>query len=309
MKHIHRTAIVGMGALGMMYGVHIMKQQGREAVSFIVDEERLRRYRQLTFTCNGEVLDADFQSCDVQEDFDLVIVAVKYNSLASALETMQNCVGPDTIILSVMNGIDSEEIIAKRYGKEHLIYTVAQGMDAMRDGSTLRYTQMGNLCIGVPEGFLQENVDAVEAFFQEIQMPYKREEDILYRMWGKWMLNVGINQTCMVYDTTYSGATQPGEARETLIASMQEVIELSKHTGVNLKQSEMDFYLMLISRLDPEGFPSMAQDRKAGRRSEVEMFAGTVIRMAEQYGLEVPANRFLYEQVQKIEADYGLLSC
>lgn len=57
--------------------------------------------------------------------FDLVIVAVKYNSLASALETMKNCVGPDTIIISVLNGISSEKIIGERFGMDKMLMTVA----------------------------------------------------------------------------------------------------------------------------------------------------------------------------------------
>lgn len=301
---IKRVAIVGMGALGLMYGAHIARAAGADAVHYLLDEDRLTRYQGRTFTCNGERLDARFQNSAEAAPYDLVMVAVKYNSLPSALGTMRRAVGEHTVILSVMNGIDSEEIIAREYGRDNIVYTVAQGMDAMRVGGDLRYTRMGELHIGRLPEQPEEPLDAVCAFFEKIAMPCQREEDILYRMWAKWMLNVGINQTCMVYGTTYSGALRGTEERKVLTAAMQEVIDLSRLEGVSLRQEELDFYLKILETLDPNGYPSMEQDRRAGRKSEVEMFAGTVLRRAAAHGMPAPANRFLYERVQQIEAAF-----
>lgn len=304
MKEIKRTAIIGMGALGLMYGEHITSKMGKNSVAFILDDDRFEKYKTKKFTCNGKALDLQMQKSSEKEAFDLVIVAVKYNSLKSALDTMKNCVGPDTIIMSVMNGISSENIIAERYGQEKLIYTVAQQMDAMRDGSDLRYTKKGVLCIGKLEHQDSENLDSVCAFFDKIEMPYKKEENILYRIWAKWMLNVGINQTCAVFDTTYSQTLAPGKPRDTFVAAMEEVVELSKAEGVNLAESEVQTYIDIIATLAPDGFPSMAQDRKAKRYSELEMFAGTVIELAKKHNLKVPANEYLYAEMKKIESGY-----
>lgn len=303
-KEIKRTAIIGMGALGLMYGDHIANQRDKNAVSFILDDDRFEKYKGRKFTCNGKSLDLNMQKSSVKEDFDLVIVAVKFNSLKSALETMKNCVGVNTIILSVMNGISSEKIIGERYGMDKMIFTVAQGMDAMRDDSTLNYTKKGTLFIGKLPEQNSENLDSVAAFFDEIQLPFKVEDNIMYRLWAKWMLNVGINQTCAVFDTTYSQTLAPGKPRETFVKAMEEVVELSKLEGINLADSEVQNYIDIIGTLSPEGFPSMAQDRKAHRPSELEMFAGTVIELAEKHNIQVPANRFLYDEMKKIEANY-----
>ena len=178
-------------------------------------------------------------------------------------------------------------------------------MDAMKFGSELRFTQMGELHIGVEAGQKQENVDAVAEFFDDIHMPYVVEEDILFRMWAKFMLNVGINQTCMAYETTYSGALTEGtEANDTLIAAMREVITLSNAENIGLSEKDLWLYIDILKTLDPEGVPSMRQDGIARRYSEVEMFAGTVIKMAEKHGIDTPANRLLYQKVKAIEATY-----
>lgn len=308
-KEIKTTAIIGMGALGLLYGQHISDALGRDSVSFILDDDRFQRYQSKTFTCNGKKLDLKMQQSSVKETFDLVIVAVKYNSLSDAIKTMKNCVGPDTIIISVLNGISSEQIIAKEYGMDKMLMTVAQGMDAMRDGSDLVYTKKGLLFLGKPpvaevDAAATENLAAVKNFFDKIQMPYQIEENIMYRMWAKWMLNVGINQTCAVFDTTYKVCTTPGKEMDIFINAMKEVVELSKLEGINLADSEIDTYVNIIKTLAPDGFPSMAQDRKAKRCSEVEMFAGTVKELAANHNMKVPVNDFLYDEMKKIEKIY-----
>ena len=302
---IQTTAIIGMGALGLMYADTIAKARGRESVSFVMNKERLQKYKDAVFTCNGEEKTFQMRDCEEMEPVDLLIVAVKYNGLPDAMKDMRKCVGENTIIMSVMNGITSEKMIAEEFGMEKLIDTVAQGMDAMKFGSKLRFTQMGELHIGVEAGQKQENVDAVAEFFDDIRMPYVVEEDILFRMWAKFMLNVGINQTCMAYETTYSGALTEGtEANHTLIAAMREVITLSNAEKIGLSEKDLWLYIDILKTLDPEGVPSMRQDGIARRYSEVEMFAGTVIKMAEKHGIDTPANRLLYQKVKAIEATY-----
>lgn len=301
---LKKTAIVGMGALGLLYGNQIQEGLGKDAVSFIVDKDRFERYKDKKFTICGEEKNFNIELSDSASPADLVIVAVKYNSLEAALDTMKNVIDEHTVIMSVMNGITSEEIIGKRYGMENIIYTVAQGMDAMRFGDALNYTKMGELRIGVRAGADNTNLMKVVELFDAVKMPYTIDEDIIYRMWGKFMLNVGINQTCMMYETTYSGALSEGEANDTLIGAMNEVIEISHAEGVNLTENDLNYYIDILKTLSPDGVPSMRQDGMAKRKTEVDMFAGTVIEIAKKHGIAVPINERIYETVKRMEAEF-----
>ena len=119
------------------------------------------------------------------------------------------------------------------------------------------------------------------------------------------MVNVGINQTCMIYNTDYEGVLTDGTAEYmTLVSAMREVILLANAEGVPVTEQDLKDYLDLMRSFNPKATPSMGQDRINGRRSEVELFAGTVIRMAEKHGIPVPANTFIYRRVQEIEAEY-----
>lgn len=301
---IQKTAIIGTGALGLLYGTHILDHKTPESVTYVMDSARYEKNKNKIFYKNGKPYHLSISVSQTAVPADLVIVAVKYNGLESALDTMKNCVGEHTIIISVMNGITSEDILARRFGKKHLIYTVAQGMDAMKFNDELTFTKMGELRIGAEDIHQRKNLETVSSYFDEIQMPYTVDENIIHRMWGKFMLNVGVNQSCMVYETNYGGCLKPGEPNRTMIAAMREVIALANAEGVKLGEKDLNEYMTIIKTLSPDSMPSMRQDGVAGRYSEVEMFAGTVITLAQKHEILVPANQFLYDRVKEMESKY-----
>lgn len=305
MKEIKNVTIVGLGALGMLYGSILMKALEPEQLAFVMDEERLSRHASDVYKVNGE--ETAFRKISPKEakPCDLLLVAVKSTGLAAALEVMESSVGDDTVIISVMNGITSEEIIAERFGMHRIVHAVAQGMDAMHFGNEVQYTKAGLLRLGVTDPSRQELLDRVTAFFDRTGLGYLVEEDIMYRMWSKFMVNVGINQTCMVYDACYEKAMAEGsESNMTFISAMREVVLTANAEGIPLSEKEVMEYIALLKTFAPDATPSMGQDRINKKPSEVEFFAGTVIRLAKKHGIPVPANEFLYRRVKEIEKGY-----
>lgn len=303
-KSIHTTAIVGMGALGMLFGEHIQRTVGREHLAFVMDSRRFSKHKADVYQINGER--QEFTLVDVAEakPVDLVIVATKYNGLHQALDVMEPLIGENTVIISVMNGISSEEIIARRYGDINLLYCVALGMDAMRKGTALHYQNKGRLQIGIVKEAQRPALERVKAFFEQVHMPYSVEEDILHAMWGKFLLNVGINQACMVYETDYAGVLNTPEYFNTMSEAMHEVIAIAEKEGVHLTEEDYNNYVKILHTLDPKGYPSMRQDAVAKRKSEVELFSGTVRAIAAKHQISVPVNEFYYQQIQSMEAAY-----
>lgn len=299
---IKRTAIIGMGSLGMLYGTFLL-DAGQDIV-FVMDDDRYEKNRGKTFYKNKRAYELPIIRSKEAEKADLVIVCVKYTGLSGALSVMAPCIGENTIIMSVMNGITSEEIIAERFGAEHLVYTVAQGMDAAKFGNELTFTVMGELRFGAKEEFQKQNVSDIKAFFDRISMPYTIDEDIMRRLWGKFMLNVGVNQACMVYETNYGGCLAKGEANMIMISAMREVIALAQAQGIAIGEKDINEYIEILKTLSPAGMPSMRQDGLAKRKSEVDMFSGAVIELGKKYGICVPVNEFLNERVHEMENRY-----
>ena len=308
---IRQINIVGMGALGLLFGRPIMESLAGQPF-YVMDADRKARHGKESYTLNGAPLRPHIVTPDEAPVADLVFVGVKYPGLPDAMDVMASSVGDDTIIVSLMNGVDSEELLAERFGRDKVLYSVSQEMDAQRYGSELVYTKAGRLYIGVPNSFapelravLSEKLDRVCAFFDEVGLPYKREEDILYRQWSKFMLNCGCNQICMVYDCGYGRAMEHGsEAFAMMTGAMRETCSVAQAMGIPVGEPEVRQYLNILRTLDPEALPSMGQDRRQRKPSEVDMFAGTVIRYGQKLGIETPVSEFMLRRVREIEADY-----
>lgn len=301
---IKTVAIVGMGALGMLYGEQLQKVLPAGAVRFVMDEERFKRHKNDKYEVNGVEQSFTLQSVAQAEPVDLVIVATKFSGLNEALEEMQGLVGPQTIIFSVLNGISSEEYIKERYGDDNLLYCVALGMDAVREGTSLTYQHKGILKLGMLAKKQRPALAAVMALLEKAGIQYVIEEDILHALWAKLLLNVGINKTCMVYETNYGGAFTNEEARQDMFAAMHEVITVAQREGIKLTEADFEGCVKVLRGLSPEGLPSMRQDAMAKRKSEVELFAGTIIRLGAKHNLPTPVNQRYYDIIKAMEAKY-----
>ncbi len=291
-KAINKVSIIGLGALGILYGEHLLRRMPREDLRIIADPDRIDRYQKEGIFCNDQLCEFVYVTSDTQVDpADLLIVAVKYNALDEAIEMIKGHIGPDTIILSVLNGVVSEAEIGEVYGQEHLLYTVAQGMTASKVGNLMSYRTKGILSFGeLDSAHNSEKVESVKAFFDAVELPYEVNNRMKQKLWSKWMLNTGINQTVAYFNATNDLVQKPGEARNMMIDTMKEAIAVANKEGVNLSQEDIDYWLKIIGALAPNERPSMAQDVMAGRPTEVALFAGTVVKLAKKHAISVPLN-------------------
>lgn len=143
MKPIENIAIVGFGSLGAMYAGCFGAAMGPERVFVVADTARTERYRAEAATFNGEPIRVTYLTYDeaaeraAEDPFDVVLYAVKYGALPEAIEQSAPLVGPDTAIISVLNGVTSEEVLAERFGWDRVLLCVAQQMDSRKVGATV----------------------------------------------------------------------------------------------------------------------------------------------------------------------------
>ncbi len=296
-KMIQTVGIVGLGALGALYANEFYKEMSREDLVIIANEERMARYQKQGLWINEE---PSFLPCISQKSrkVDLLIFTTKYPQLEQAIEEARSFCNEDTIILSFLNGVSSEEIIAQKLGKGRLLYSCVQGMDAFRCGNRVRYSQVGYVTFGDQENRLSDDVRKVSNFFDRVKMPYRIPDDIHHQMWSKWMLNVGANQVCAAYEVDYQGVQQQGIYRERMIAAMEEARLCANAEGIHLNREEIQEWIQLIDALPSYAAPSMRQDVLASRPTEVSLFAGKVCELGKKYGIPVPQNQEFLEKLR-----------
>jgi len=301
-KEIKTIAVLGAGAMGAAYASRFVSAADFPTV-LVARGSRYDRLMEEGVVVNGKrylipVVHPD-EACD---PYDLIIVALKNHNLAEAVPDLKKLVGDHTTIISVMNGLDSEEYLGSVYGMNRVLYAIALGIDAVREGNSVTYTNPGKIFFGQAyNSDLSERVLRVREVFQKAGIAYEIPLDMIRMLWWKFMINVGINQASAVMRANYGVFQSSLDAQELMSVLMREVIVLAQHAGVNLKEQDLHNWYPVLKTLSPNGKTSMFQDIEAGRKTEVEVFAGKVVDLGESYGIPTPVNRTLLSIIRVLD--------
>ncbi len=305
-RSITDIAIIGAGAVGGAYGA-MLHDADPGCVSFVARGERLRRLSLGGLLVNGRpymirVRDA----ADASPPADLLVVAVKHHHLEEALGEMRQRVGEETIILSLMNGVESEERIGRVYGADKILPAIVLGIDAVREENSITYTRKGKILFGeAGERPAGARVGRVRALFDRAGIPCETPPDMTRILWWKFMINVGINQVSAALRAPYGAFQTAGEARDLMESAMREVVLLASRLRISLTEADITGWYAVLCGLSPGGKTSMLQDVEAGRKTEVEMFAGKVIELGRRLGVATPVNEKLFDTIRRIEGSRG----
>ena len=302
MSTFEKISVIGVGAMGAAYA-SLLSDMDKDCVSFVAKGQRYDRLKEHGLIVNGRTYRVPLIGPeDGVSPADLLIVAVKDYHLSEAIQDMGCVIGPRTTILSVMNGIDSEEQIGAVYGMEKVLYAVAVGIDAVRDENRVSFSKQGRLFFGEADNRrLTPRVKDLQSLFDRAGIVHETPEDMIRILWWKFMINVGMNQVSAVLNATYRVFQQFREARELMEAAMREVITIAKAMDVHLEEKDIHDFYPFLSAMSPDGKTSMVQDVEAGRKTEVDMFAGKVNALGERLGIPTPVNQTLFRLLKVME--------
>lgn len=304
-REIKNILVCGLGAVGSIYADKIQKFCP-DNLKILVDEARLKRYEQTPIIFNGRELKFNY-ILPAEKNFkaDLILIATKFDGLSEVINNIKNFVGENTIIMSLLNGVTSEEVIAKTYGKEKVLYSYFIGHSAVRTGRSVVHDDYNILVFGSENG-LDERVIAVKDFLDKAHIKYEIPSDIKYSLWRKFVLNVSTNQPSAILKMTF-GEMQSNKVFVRFATNiMQEVTNIAKAEGINNADNLVKDGLDALAMMCPEGKTSMLQDIEAGRPTEVDMFAGTLIRLGKKHNIPTPYNHVLYEMIQVIQENQNI---
>ena len=247
------AALVGAGAIGGFFIKGLSEALG-SSFCLVASGERADRLRKNGLVINGEQV--YFNVCSPQEaaGADLILVATKYNSLPGILEDVRYMTGPGTTVVSTLNGVDSEEILAEVIGQEHILNAfmivasrrVENRVDYNLDAQGLIFGEKDT-----PEK--TPRAQALDDLLTKAGISHRFTSKILTEQWQKYVTNIGNR------DENYAG------------------------------------------RVIPEARFSTLQDLDAGRRTEIEMFAGILMKKAAEAGIEVPYVTYTYHAIRALE--------
>ena len=302
MKEIKKIAVLGAGAMGAFYASKFFDVDSLSTV-LVAREPRYGRLKAEGLVVNRKQYSVPVVHPDeATSPADLIIVALKNYSLPEAVHDLKNLVGDRTTLISVMNGLDSEEYLGSVYGMDKLLYTVVVAIDAAREGNSVTCANAGKVYFGEPDNsHLSERVRRVQAAFERAGVPAETPPNMIRMLWWKFMLNVGMNQASAVMRAAHRVFQSSPDAQALAEALMREVLVLSQCVGVNLEEQNLDEWRVVLKTLSPKGKSSMLQDIEAGRKTEVETFAGKVVQLGKDYGVPTPVNQTMLSIIHVLE--------
>ena len=301
---IETVALIGLGAMGSFFAPRLYRVLG-DHFRVIAGGERKKRLEEKGVTINGVNYHFPITEPESGEPApDLILVAVKGYALDQAIEDIRGLVGKKTQILSVLNGVASERAMTEAFGEEHVLYSYMRVSIVMKDGCTDYDPALGKVYFGEKynrEGAYSERVRAVKELFDRCEVPYEIQEDMIRGLWFKFMCNVGENLTCALLGIPFGSFRRSEHANYIRENAMREVAAIAQRLGIELVEEEIRQQDGTVKRLPFPNKPSTLQDLEAGKTTEIEMFAGTVIRYGKELGIPTPMNELFYHGIRVLE--------
>ena len=297
---IQSVAVLGAGAVGS-YVIWGLSHKKDIRLGVIAEGERADRLKKGGCRINDEVYRPEVWSPQEAEDVDLLIVSLKYGSLPEALESIKTIVGEHTTVMSLMNGVDSEELIAEQVGDDRVLRSLIKVASHKEENGYYfnPETTLGIIFGELAAPFDSERVQAIESLFADTGIHFRSTEFIREEIWGKFRLNVCNNLPQAILgagvgcysDSTHMKAISDGLRRELEQIALAKGIDMSKMAGASGRGSAVPASARY----------STLQDLDAGRHTEIDMFSGALMRMGEELGIPTPYNEYTYHMIKALE--------
>lgn len=297
---IQSVAVLGAGAVGS-YVIWGLSHKKDIRLGVIAEGERADRLKKGGCRINDEVYRPEVWSPQEAENVDLLIVSLKYGSLPEALESIKTIVGEHTTVMSLMNGVDSEELIAEQVGDDKVLRSLIKVASHKEENGYYfnPETTLGIIFGELTAPFDSERVQAIESLFADTGIHFRSTEFIREEIWGKFRLNVCNNLPQAILgagvgcysDSTHMKVISDGLRRELEQIALAKGIDMSKMAGTSGRGSAVPASARY----------STLQDLDAGRHTEIDMFSGTLMRMGEELGIPTPYNEYTYHMIKALE--------
>lgn len=293
-----RIVVMGSGGTGGYFGAKLAR--AGEDVTFVARGAHLEALRahgmRIKSTVEGEwtVRAPAVERLDGLPPADLVLFCVKSFDTEEAAALIRPVVGSETGVLSIQNGVDNEEKLARVLGAGHVLGGVVRVFATIEAPGVIAHTFGGHLAFGEMDGRETARARALLAACQKASIPVELVGDVTRTLWDKY-----------VFLTTHAGMTAltrcpvgvlraVPEVREVYRRIASEIIAVGRAAGVKLDDGMLEQGFKFIDSVAPTAFSSLHYDLTHGKRLELEALHGHVVRLSERHRVPAPTVFAIY---------------
>lgn len=296
---IKTAAVIGAGAIGS-YFIAGLSPKLKDGLWIVAEGERKHRLSENGITVNDRKIPLHVKTPEEAKGADLVLVTVKYGALEAALPMIEKIVDSHTIVLSPMNGVDSEKVIGERIGMEHMVYSMIKiASERKEDRISYNPETTQGIFFGEKDGQESERIKALSELFSGTQVHYHVCDNIEQDIWYKYALNISKNLPQAIISCGLGAYNDSQHVAYISKRLREEVVQVAAALGIDI--SDENNISGGNAAFSPEARFSTLQDLDAKRPTEIDMFSGTLIRMGKELSVETPFNEFAYHAIKALE--------
>jgi 2-dehydropantoate 2-reductase len=302
-------AVVGAGAIGgwvaaklSLAGERVMALTSRRALDRIEISEA------------GQIHSAGMARFEGPAD--VLVVAVKATALPAAAQSAKALVGPETMIVPMLNGVpwwfvdgmqlksvDPDGSVSAALPLAQIVGCVVHA-SCSRSGGTVFVKHADKLIIGEPDGQTSERLAKLFALFDRAGLRPDITGNVRRAIWYKLWGNATINPLSALTRATCDRILADPECRAWMLQGMAELASIGAAVGCPISESGED--RMAVTERLGAFKTSMLQDVEAGRPIELEALLGAPREIARAHGIETPALDRLYGVTKLMAESVGL---
>ena len=294
--------VVGAGSVGGFFGAHLAKSN--PDVSFLLRPRTLEAVKRNGLTiksAKGNFTVHPPAASDPRQlaTPDLIILAVKAYDLDEVMAQLEPVLAERTVILTLQNGIDTEDRIIARVQRDCVVGGVAFIYSKIVQPGVIEHYKRGGVAIGELMGHQSERVSQIAEIFKEAGISCQLSDDIRKSKWEKMCWNCVFNPLTVVIDDKVGKALDHPEMAGVIREIVGEVAAVSAAVKVPLAPDMAEKVVKWTQELR-DIHTSMYDDWKARRPTEIDYLNGYIVRVGRELGIPTPVNEALTAMVKTI---------
>ena len=306
-----KIAVVGCGAMGSVYA-GLLAAAGHDIWAIDAWNEHIESIKKnglrlegasgdRTVKINASVTASDAGKCD------LIILATKTMHVEAAAQTCRDLIGPETLVLSIQNGLGGPDTAAKVLGKDRVLVGVVGGFGAsIKAPGHAHHNGWELVRLGEYSGPITPRLEGIAKVWESGGIRVKCFDDIDQLVWEKLICNVCFSGTCAMTERTIGEVMNDPDSWIVASGCAVEAYNVARARGIKLDINDPVEYVRNFGSKIPNARPSMLLDHMAGRMSEIEAINGAIPRVAKEQGLPAPFNTVISALVRAKERKLGV---
>ena len=293
-----KIAVMGTGGVGGYFG-GLLARAGHE-VTFVARGAHLQAIRERglrvesvndgDFTVAGQALE-DTAGAGAQE---LVLFTVKMYHNAAAIAATRPLLGPDSLVLTLQNGIDNGQQLVDAFGRDRTLIGSCYLEGRIREPGVVTQGGPGMASFGELEPGITERCQRLLAVFQEAGWRVDLQENMPGMLWKKFSYLAGSAAVGAASNSVFGEMRAIPETRAIIQGAIAEILDVGRAWGAPIMDDSLEWAMTSLDNFPAAGMSSLGKDFLEGRPVELEGLTGTAIRMARQVGVPTPINDTLY---------------